>query len=382
MNAKLSRRDWFKSSFALTGGVMFSTSLADQLMAAPVSRAEMEYMPFALPASQLIRLGSNENPYGPSAKARAAIQAIMSEGNRYADDQSRELRELIARHEGVSPDYIFVGAGSAECLCLTGMTVGLEGASVLSAFPTFRLLMDYAVKFKARWDRVDLDQYLVHNLDAMASAVKADTKIMFLCNPNNPTGTVLNADRLRSFCMEMAKKTTVYVDEAYLELLEPNEQISMASLVKEGHNVIVSRTFSKVYGLAGLRVGYVVAPPDVVKRMANYQMGPILNQAGLAAAKASLGDKEFAALTRQKNNEAMRFFTDYLDKKKYFYGKSRTNCILFPAPKDGKTILAETEKRGFQIRVWDYQGKEWCRVSIGTLDEMKLFVKAFDEVVA
>jgi len=155
MNAKLSRRDWFKSSFALTGGVMFSTSLADQLMAAPVSRAEMEYMPFALPASQLIRLGSNENPYGPSAKARAAIQAIMSEGNRYADDQSRELRELIARHEGVSPDYIFVGAGSAECLCLTGMTVGLEGASVLSAFPTFRLLMDYAVKFKARWDSAE-----------------------------------------------------------------------------------------------------------------------------------------------------------------------------------------------------------------------------------
>lgn len=382
MSSKLSRRDWFRSSLALTGGVMLSTSLAEQLMAAPVSRAEMEYMPFALPASQLIRLGSNENPYGPSPKARAAIQAIMSEGNRYADDQSRELRELIAKHEGVSPDYIFVGAGSAECLCLTGMTVGLEGASVLSAFPTFRLLMDYAVKFKARWDRVDLDQYLVHNLDAMASAVKADTKIMFLCNPNNPTGTVLNADRLKSFCVEMAKKTTVYVDEAYLELLEPNEQVSMASLVKEGHNVIVSRTFSKVYGLAGLRVGYVVAQPDVVKKMANYQMGPILNQAGIAAAKASLGDKEFAALTRQKNNEAMKFFTDYLDKKKYFYGKSRTNCILFPAPKDGKTILAETEKRGFQIRVWDYQGKEWCRVSIGTLDEMKLFVKAFDEVIS
>lgn len=382
MSTKLSRRDWFRSSLALTGGVMLSTSLAEQLMAAPVSKAEMEYMPFALPASQLIRLGSNENPYGPSPKARAAIQAIMSEGNRYADDQSRELRELIAKYEGVSPDYIFVGAGSAECLCLTGMAVGLEGASVLSAFPTFRLLMDYAVKFKARWDRVDLDQYLVHNLDAMASAVKSDTKIMFLCNPNNPTGTVLNADRLKSFCVEMAKKTTVYVDEAYLELLEPNEQVSMASLVKEGHNVIVSRTFSKVYGLAGLRVGYVVAPPDVVKRMANYQMGPILNQAGLAAAKASLGDKEFASLTRQKNNEAMKFFTDYLDKKKYFYGKSRTNCILFPAPKDGKTILAETEKRGFQIRVWDYQGKEWCRVSIGTLEEMKLFVKAFDEVIA
>jgi histidinol-phosphate aminotransferase len=242
--------------------------------------------------------------------------------------------------------------------------------------------MEYAVKFNARWDKVNLDQYLVHDLNAIASAVKADTKLMFLCNPNNPTGTVLNADRLRSFCIEMAKKTTVYVDEAYLELLEPGEQISMASLVKEGHNVIVSRTFSKVYGLAGLRIGYVVAPPDTVKKMSTFQMGPILNQAGIAAAKASLGDTEFAALTRQKNSEALAFFTNYLDKKKWMYGKSRTNCVLFPAPKDGKMILAETEKKGFQIRVWDYQDKEWCRVSIGTLDEMKQFVKAFDEIVA
>jgi histidinol-phosphate aminotransferase len=327
-------------------------------------------------------LGSNENPYGPSAKAREAIKAILGEGNRYADDTSRELRELIAQKEGVSPDYIFLGAGSAECLCLAGMAVGLSGGSVLSAFPTFRLLMEYAVKFNARWDKVNLDQYLVHDLNAIASAVKADTKLMFLCNPNNPTGTVLNADRLKSFCIEMAKKTTVYVDEAYLELLEPGEQISMASLVKEGHNVIVSRTFSKVYGLAGLRIGYVVAPPDTVKKMSTLQMGPILNQAGIAAAKASLGDTEFAALTRQKNSEALAFFTNYLDKKKWMYGKSRTNCVLFPAPKDGKMILAETEKKGFQIRVWDYQDKEWCRVSIGTLDEMKQFVKAFDEIVA
>ena len=382
MKSNLSRRDWFRSSLALTGGVVLTSSLVDQLMAAPVSEAERMHMLGAKPSSRLVRLGSNENPYGPSAKAREAIKAALGECNRYADDESKQLKELIAQKEGVSPDYIFLGAGSAECLCLAGMAVGLEGGSVLSAFPTFRLLMEYAVKFNARWDKVDLDQYMVHNLDAMAAAVKADTKLMFLCNPNNPTGTVLNADRLKSFCIEMAKKTTVYVDEAYLELLEPSEQISMASLVKDGHNVIVSRTFSKVYGLAGLRIGYVVAPPDTVKRMVNFQMGPILNQAAIAAAKASLGDAEFATYTRQKNGEALKFFTNYLDSKKWMYGKSRTNCVLFPAPKDGKLILAETEKKGYQIRVWDYQGKEWCRVSIGTLDEMKQFVKAFDEVVS
>ncbi len=382
MKSNISRRDWFRSSLTLTGGVLLTSSLADQLMAAPVSEAERWHNLFGSTPKQLVRLGSNENPYGPSAKAREAVKAVLGECNRYADDTSNELRDIIAQKEGVTPDYIFLGAGSAECLCLAGMAVGLEGGAVLSAFPTFRLLMEYASKFNARWDKVDLDQYLVHDLDAMAAAVKPDTKLMFLCNPNNPTGTVLNADRLRNFCVEMSKKTTVYMDEAYLELLEPKEQISMASLVKEGHNVIVSRTFSKVYGLAGLRVGYVVASPATIKRMSNFQMGPIMNQAAIAAAKASLGDGEFAAYTRQKNGEALKFFTNYLDNKKWMYGKSRTNCVLFPAPKDGKMILTETEKKGFQIRIWDYQGKEWCRVSIGTLEEMKQFVKAFDEVVA
>jgi histidinol-phosphate aminotransferase len=156
----------------------------------------------------------------------------------------------------------------------------------------------------------------------------------------------------------------------------------MVELVKQGHNVMVSRTFSKVYGLAGLRIGYAVGNPDMIRKLSKYQMGPVINQAALAATRVSLNDSEFAAMTRAKNKEALNFFQGYLDGKKWFHGKSRTNCVLFPAPKDGKTILAETEKRGYQIRIWEYQGKEWCRVSIGTLDEMKSFVKAFDEVVA
>ncbi|HNU43526.1 MAG TPA: aminotransferase class I/II-fold pyridoxal phosphate-dependent enzyme, partial [Cyclobacteriaceae bacterium] len=210
---------------------------------------------------------------------------------------------------------------------------------------------------------------------------KPDTRLMFLCNPNNPTGTVIEGKKYLDFCQEMSKKTLVFSDEAYLEFLEPDEQQSAVELVRKGHNVMVSRTFSKVYGLAGLRLGYAIAQPDVIKKISKYQMGPVINQAGLAAAKASLNDVAFAKLTRSKNNEALNFFQQYLDKKGWFHGQSRTNCVLFPAPKDGKTILAETMKRGFQIRVWDFQGKEWCRVSIGTLNEMKAFVKAFDEVV-
>lgn len=380
MSAQLSRRAWFKSALTAGAAMPLGLSFVQELMAAPASRAEWEFV--ASLNGKLVRLGSNENPYGPSAKAKEAVQASVGVGNRYGFEQIDEIRQLIAAKEGVTPDHILLAAGSGEVLAITGMTVGLEGGSVLSAWPTFTMLMNYAEKFKARWDRVNLDKNMAHDLEAMAAAVKPDTKIVFVVNPNNPTGTVVDNTRLKNFCMEVAKKTTVFSDEAYLEFLEPAQQQSMVELVKQGHNVIVSRTFSKIYGLAGLRIGYAVAKPEIIAKLQNNQMGTIVNQAALAAAKASLGDEEFMAYTRKMNAEARAYFTDYLDKKKWFYGKSQTNVVLFPAPKSGKLILEETLKRGYQIRVWDYQGKEWCRVSIGTLDEMKSFVKVFDEITA
>lgn len=379
MSTSLSRRAWFKSALAAGAAMPLGMSLVQELMAAPMSRAEME---FSLLNGKLIRLGSNENPYGPSPKAREAIQKSAGDGNRYGFEQSDEIRQLLAEKEGVTPDHIFLAAGSGEVLAITGMSVGLEGGSVLSAWPTFTMLMNFAEKFNARWDKVNLDKYMVHDLEAMASAVKADTKILFVVNPNNPTGTIVDNAKLKAFCTEMSKKTTVFSDEAYLEFLEPSQQSSMVELVKQGHNVIVSRTFSKIYGLAGLRIGYAVAKPELIAKLQKNQMGTIVNQAAIAAAKASLGDNEFMAYTRKMNAEARTFFTNYLDSKKWFYGKSHTNVVLFPAPKSGKMILEETTKRGYQIRVWEYQDKEWCRVSIGTLDEMKSFVKVFDEIIA
>lgn len=381
MNQKLSRRDWFKSSLTLTAGLTFAPSLVQQLMAAPVSEAE-RLLGIEPAVNKLVRLGSNENPYGPSESARKAIIESINQGNRYADAEEADLRKILAKKEGVEPEYILLSAGSSELLCLAGIGSGLEGGAVTSAFPVFRLLMDYAVRFNARWDKVDLDEYLTHNLEALAAAVKSDTKILFLVNPNNPTGTIVDGAKLKDFSLEMSKKTIVYSDEAYLEFLEPSQQVSMVDLVRQGHNVIVSRTFSKIYGLAGLRIGYAVAKPDLIQKMKKYQPGTILSQTAIAAAKASLGDEQFMMMTRKRNAEARQHLFNYLDSKKYFYGKSLTNKVLFPAPKPGKYILEETRKRGFQIRVWDYQGKEWCRVSIGTLDEMKAFTKAFDEVIA
>ena len=383
MKTTLSRRNWFKSSLALGAGLAFTPAMIDSLMAAPVSDAERRHNFSSFAQDTLVRLGSNENPYGPSPKAREAVKNILSEGNRYTHSSAAQFKEILAKKEGVSPDYILMGAGSSELLCLAGMSVGLEGGAVLSAFPVFRLLMDYSAKFNARWDKVNLDANLMHDLEGLAAAVKSDTKILFLVNPNNPTGTLVEGPRYKSFCEEMSKKTLVYSDEAYLEFLEPSQQQSMVELVKQGNqNVIVSRTFSKVYGLAGLRIGYAVAHPDVIRKMGQKQIWGSFNQAGIAAAQASLGDEEFMAMTRKKNAEARTHLFKYLDSKKWQYGNSHANVVFFPAPKDGKTILDETKAKGFEIRVWDYLDKEWCRVSIGTLDEMKAFTKMFDTIVS
>jgi histidinol-phosphate aminotransferase len=380
MCAQLSRRAWFRSALTAGAAMPLGLSLVQELMAAPASKAEWEFISSL--NGKLIRLGSNENPYGPSGKAKEAIQRSAVDGNRYAFEQIDEIRQMIAAKEGVTPEHIMLAAGSGEVLAIIGMTVGLEGGSVLSAWPTFTMLMNFAEKFNARWDRVNLDKNMAHDLESMAAAIKPDTKIVFVVNPNNPTGTIVDNERLKNFCVEAAKRTTVFSDEAYLEFLEPTQQHSMVELVRQGHNVIVSRTFSKIYGLAGLRIGYAVAKPDLIAKLQKNQLGTILNQAALAAAKASLGDEEFMAYTRKMNAEARTYFTDYLDRKKWFHGKSYTNVVLFPAPKSGKVILEETTKRGYQIRVWDYQDREWCRVSIGTLDEMKSFVKVFDEITA
>lgn len=378
----ISRRDWFKSSLALTAGLTVTPAFVQNLMAAPVSEAERAFFKQSKTAGAKVRLNSNENPYGPSDKAKKAVMQILSEGNRYAFNELEDLKKTIAQKEGVDPSFILLGAGSGELLCQTGIAYGLEGGRVLSAYPTFTLLMNYAQQMNATWDKVDLNERLEFDYAKLLSAIKSDTRLVFSCNPNNPTGTVVDTNIVKSFCEEASKKTLVYADEAYIEFLEPSEQKSMVSLVQRTPNLIISKTFSKIYGLAGLRIGYIVAHPDVLKKVGKYGDTISPSQTALAAAKASLGDEDFMKMTREKNAIARKVLTDYLDQKKIFYGKPRTNVLLFPAPKDGKTILTQLEEKGFLIRIWEYQQKEWCRVSIGTTDEMKSFIKAFDEVIA
>jgi len=379
---ELNRRDWLKATLSFTVGATLSTSISESLIAAPVSRAEVNFGKRIILPGAKVKLNSNENPYGPSQKVKDAIVQILSEINRYPIDEMEQLKALIAAREGVSPDYIHVGAGSGDILCETGAAFGLEGGRVISAFPTFSLLMNYAEIFKATWDKVNLNDKLEHDYEAIASAIKNDTKLIFICNPNNPSGTLVDPQKVKAFCEEVSKKVPVYCDEAYIEFLEPSQQVSMAELVKKNLDVIVSRTFSKIYGLAGMRVGYIIAKPELIRRISTFSHDIPVSHTAIAAARAALGDEPFMKLTRSKNSEARAALTHFLDKKKIRYGNTLTNFVFFPAPKDGKVILTKMEEKGYLMRIWDYKQSEWCRVSIGTMEEMKGFVKAFDEVIS
>jgi histidinol-phosphate aminotransferase len=376
----LNRRNWLKASFGLASGMALSPLLIDRLSAAPMNRFEESYFG-ALPPTIKVRLNSNENPYGPSEKAKQAVIQILNEGNRYPFAVAAELKELIAKKEGITADHIALGAGSGEMLCCSGAAFGLEGGSILSPYPTFPLLMAYGEVVNARWDKVDLNEKLEVNYEGLASNIKSDTKLVFVCNPNNPTGTLVDGNFVTNFCEEVSKKVPVFADEAYLEFLEPSQQRSAVDLVKKGHNVIVSKTFSKIYGLAGLRVGYIIAKPDLIKKVTRYQSGFSTSQTAIAAAKASLGDEGFMTMSRMKNAEARKVLTDYLDKRGYFYGKSVTNFVFFDPKKDGQSILNKLAEREIGIRVWEYQGKMWNRISVGTKEEMKTLVKNLDEIM-
>ena len=379
MKTNIHRRHWLKSAVAAGTGLTMAGGLTQRLMAMPLSTAE-----FAVVASDRtpVRLNSNENPFGPSERARKAIIEMVSEGNRYPFQLLAEFKELLARQEGVTTDHIHLGAGSGELLSQTGKAFGSGGGAVLSAFPTFPMLMNHAELFSARWDKVNLNEKLEHNYDAMTAAIRPDTKLIFVCNPNNPTGTLVDPQVVRSFCMNASARATVYSDEAYLEFLSPDQQVSMVELVKKDMNVIVSRTFSKIYGLAGMRIGYLVGRPDLIKKVSKFAGDIPIGLTAIAAAKASFNDQAFMEMTRLKNAEARKVLTDYLDQKGIFYGRSHTNFVFFPAPADGKKILAAMQDKGYLIRIWDYLGKEWCRVSVGNSEQMKGFVQAFSSVIS
>ena len=201
----------------------------------------------------------NENPYGPSPAARRAIAAAIGQACRYpSDEELQDLTSALARHEGTEPEQIVTGSGSGELLCALALLYGRDGGEFIAAEPTYLELPEYARTLGATVRFVPVDARLCHDLPAMQAAVSAHTRAVYLCNPNNPTGTAVAAEEIRAFVAALPPAVVTIVDEAYMDFATAAEVRSVVDLVKGGHLVVVLRTFSKLHGMAGMRMGYAI----------------------------------------------------------------------------------------------------------------------------
>ena len=356
----MNRRQWITAGAAAAAGLAIRPALS-----------------FAPRSMNPIRLHSNENPYGPSAAAREAVIAAISEANRYPNAAYSSLARLIAQRENLTPDHIVVGAGSQEVLRMTAMAYGLAGGEVLVAHPTYEGIERHAATISAYVHRVPLDDNLLTDLAAMDRRTTQSVGLVFVCNPNNPTGTICPGETLGSFCEEVSHRSVILVDEAYYELVDDPSYKSMAGLVATGHNVIVSRTFSKVYGLAGLRVGYALARPDIARRLRRYRSSSSLNILGVRAATAAYQDQQFVAESRARIQASRSMATVRIREMGFRCPASHANFIFFHLGSDISAFQEKMEEQGILVGRPFPPYLDWCRLSIGTDQEMRIFLDAF-----
>jgi histidinol-phosphate aminotransferase len=327
------------------------------------------------------RLFANENPFGPSEKAIAAITNSLKDSYMYPFDERAELQRKIAAYEGVSEDHILLGAGSTQLLMAAGVAFGMKGGEIVISHPTFDSLPKYAEGVGGKLVKIDVDNGLKQQLGKMADAVNSKTSLVYCVNPMNPTGTQVSGKEMRDFCNSVSDKAPVFVDEAYIDYHPEGLKASTISCVQQGKNVIVCKTFSKVHGFAGLRVGYCVAKPDLAKIKPFSTGGFDLSRPAVLAAMASVDDEAFLKLSVQKTEESKQILYKGLNEVGAKVIPSFTNFAMFPIDMIGSTFLSRMKEKGVLVRSWNFKNQTWCRVSIGRKDEMEAFNKALAQVV-
>jgi histidinol-phosphate aminotransferase len=373
MMKTLTRRDWLRQSGLVLSGSIVAASGA---LATPIK--VNNYKKIRTP----IRMMFNENPYGPSKIARMVMTKAFDEGSLYAHNGALvELKKILADKEGVTPDHIIIGSGSREVLNVTALHYLYNGGEVVANYPGYETLNRYAEGLGAKVHRIRVQEDMTPDLAKLEQAVNSKTKLINICNPNNPTGVAIDAKTLESFCRKMESKCLVFVDEAYNDYVMDPGYRSMNYLVKEGLNVMVTRTFSKIHALAGIRVGYGVAKPEIIRNLESKITGTV-NILGLRAAMASLDDKSFQQTSREKNLEAKEIVYDILDKAGRQYAKSEGNFIFFHTGKPIEQFKANMERKGILVGRPFPPFNDWCRLSMARPNEMHKFKTAFQKTMS
>jgi histidinol-phosphate aminotransferase len=368
MGHTLERRAWLKQAAITIGGI----TIAPQLM----GRDNPDY-DFYRPAG-VIRLNANENPYGPSPLARKAMADAIASSNLYPWDVTTQLREKIGSRYGLTKDNVMMGAGSSEILGIVAQFAALKEGNAVTADPTFGIWFTSAQRSGLELIKVPLTADKKHDLQRMKEKISGKTRLVYVCNPNNPTGTVLPPEEIRSFIKDITQNTLVLLDEAYTEY---SNEPSLAALVKDNPNLVIAKTFSKIYGMAGARIGYALAHADTIRQLTELQ--PWANAGAsavsLAGAIASMDDTSFIDSSKKKNEEARNMTANAFASLNIHYIPSHTNFMYYSLQNQKSDLLEALGRNNIRGgRITEEIGK-WSRISVGTKEDMTAFIKVLKQ---
>ncbi len=331
----------------------------------------------AAAGSDVVRLSANENPYGPSRAALAAMRDATALAWRYPDEAADALIADLARLHGVPAECVLLGDGSSEILKLAASAFTSADRKLVIAEPSFEAIAVYARARGAPVVAVPLDAAFAHALERMDVD---GAGLVYVCNPNNPTASITPRGRLRAFVD--SSRAPVLVDEAYHHYVDSSEYESVAPLVASHSSLIVARTFSKIYGMAGVRLGYAIAQPEVIRKLSAQAAWDSVNVFALAAGRASLRDEGWVATGRTRNADTKTQVVAHLQRLGYAVIPSQANFFMFDTRREVKPLVAALHGRGVDVGRLFPALPHHLRVTVGTPEQMKRFLEAFAAVTA
>ncbi|MEM9025986.1 MAG: histidinol-phosphate transaminase [Verrucomicrobiota bacterium] len=369
MPKDLTRRDWLRG----LGIGLGASVLGNQASTLFGQNSEPRMPDIRHPEGRLINLAGNENPFGPSPAASLAIMQGVPGSVRYPWREEVVLAEVIASYERVEAENIVLTNGCDELLGIGGLLAADMGGNIVSSTPTYDWLGEFGHRYGAdvHWVMHKKDT-MQHDLEGFKKAIDSKTKLVYLCNPDTPSGTILPKAVLRDFILGLDERIIVFLDEVYLDILDDFDQQTLSELIHTGRKIIIGRSFSKLYALAGHRIGYAVTTPELAKLISNYKMSS-LNFLGVAAAKASLYDHRFRTMSRQKIRAGREKFAGLLDELGLKYTPSVGNFIFHQTGIPIRDYQSMTKENGYIVGRPFEPYTDWCRVSIGSEKEMEGF---------
>lgn len=331
--------------------------------------------------TDIIKLASNENPLGPSPKAIDAVRQLAAQLHIYPDGNCHYLRRALAEKLAIQGDQLLFGNGSDEIIKMLGLTFLQPGDEVLFCTPTFSEYAFAAHLMGARIKTLPLKDY-AYDLEAMAQALTSKTKLVFICNPNNPTGAIVDKKAVEKFMARVPDTAIVVFDEAYYEYVTANNYPDTLQYVRENRNVIILRTFSKIYGLAGTRIGYGIAPASLVRLVRRVREPFNINAVAQVAAIAALSDEEHIQRSRKVNEAGKKLLYEEFSRLKLPYVPTQTNFIFVDIKRDSRQVYESLLDKGVIVRTGDIFGcPTWLRVTIGTEEQNRRFLTELEAIL-